>query len=200
MSQHDTPEEWSVDKGTIFMFALKKFASLAMVCALAVSASAFGADDDVFLDEGNGDFDQMPIAPEQPAVAEQPQAAPAPEAAPAEPMPMLAEEPESMPGMETPAVAETPKKKAKKEKVARQEEPPPAPRAKKTAKKSVAAAGQFVVTKDSCPMMRSPASTSETMLTVKPARKIWVEDAGQGWVKGWNKAGEEGFIAKDCVE
>lgn len=184
------------------MFALKMFAPLALIFTLAISVSAHGADDDVFLDEGNGDFDQMPIAPEQPAVAEEQQPAPpAPEAQPSEPMPMLAEEPESLPGMETPAVAEAPapKKKEKKEKVAKSEAAP-APKAKKTAKKSVSSGGQFVVTKDACPMMRSPASTSETMLTVKPARKIWVEDAGAGWVKGWNKAGEEGFIAKDCVE
>ncbi|RYZ68791.1 MAG: hypothetical protein EOP05_15830 [Proteobacteria bacterium] len=180
-----------------------------LICALAFSVAAHGADDDVFLDEGNGDFDQMPIS--QP-VAEEPAAAPA--QAPSEPMPMLTEEagqePSQMPGMDSAPVQEPakPVKKAKKEKVAKVEEAPveqteaPAPKAKKTAKKAsgAGAGGKFVTTKEACPMMRSPASTAETMLTVKPARKIWVEKAGDGWVKGWNKAGEEGFISTDCVE
>jgi outer membrane biosynthesis protein TonB len=183
------------------MFKAKLLAPLTLICALAIAASAHGADDDVFLDEGNGDFDQMPIAPAQQPVAEQQEPAPpVPEQAPSEPVPMLAEEPATMPGMEQPSTEEAPVKKSspkkeKKAKVARSEAPAP----KKT-KSASSGGGKFVVTKDACPMMRSPASTAETMLTVKPSKKIWVEQAEDGWVKGFNKAGEAGYISTDCVE
>ena len=62
-----------------------------------------------------------------------------------------------------------------------------------------AAGGQFVVTKNACPMMRSPASEGEPMLVIKSEKKIWVEKVDGNWVKGFNKAGEGGFIQKDCV-
>jgi hypothetical protein len=75
----------------------------------------------------------------------------------------------------------------------------------KTAKKHVAKAGtkssgKFVVTKSECKMMRSPASEGEPMIVVKAEKKIWVENVDQKWVKGFNKAGDAGFIAKDCVQ
>lgn len=178
---------------------------LAVASIVTLAHPAFAAGDDVFMDEGDGDFDAVPTAP-----AAEPQVkvdkAPAPRAAdpvvePAQDVPMLSDDsaaPAPAAPTEDPAapVAAQPKeKKAKKKKAEK--------KAAKTAAAAPAASGSggsFVVTKEACPMMRSPASTGETMLTVKASKKIWVEDAGEGWVKGFNKAGEPGYISKDCVQ
>lgn len=181
----------------------KKFlAPMTLICALALSLSARGADDDVFLDEGNGDFDAMPLNEPAPVAEEQPPAPPSP-GQQEEPMPLLTEDAGGMPGMEeAPVEQSAPVQKAskpKKEKVVKAEPKAPKASPKKVAKAS-SGKGSFVTTKDACPMLREPASTSETMLTVKPARKIWVEQAETGWVKGFNKAGEAGYISQDCVE
>jgi hypothetical protein len=48
-------------------------------------------------------------------------------------------------------------------------------------------------------MTREPASDSAQMIVVKPSHKIWVENVDPNWVKGFNKAGEAGYISRDCV-
>lgn len=162
-----------------------------LVCALA--STSYGADDDVFLDEGSADFDSMPAAVDEPVAEVKEPTPPNPDQSETE-VPMLADD--SADVVDTPVqapVKAAPVKKAKKEKVAKVVKP--AKRAK-----AVAAAGSFVTTTEACPMHRAPASTSETMLTLKPARKIWVEAAEEGWVKGFNKAGEPGYISRDCVK
>jgi hypothetical protein len=84
---------------------------------------------------------------------------------------------------------------------AEETETPKAPAAKKhVAKAGSKSSGKFVVTKSECKMMRSPASEGEPMIVVKAEKKIWVENVDQNWVKGFNKAGDAGFIAKDCVQ
>jgi hypothetical protein len=86
------------------------------------------------------------------------------------------------------APAATPKKEAKKAKVA------------KASKKSSGAKGKFANTKTECPLLREPASESETMVTVKAPRKIWVEEVDASWVRAFNKAGEPGYVSTECFE
>ncbi len=195
-------------KSKLFAGVTLVFAALALLLTMSVARTAFaeGASD-VFMDEGDGDFDAMPAPPAE--VAEEPKKD-VPKVA--EPRPAVREEPaqEEMPllvdegaaPVATPAPTEDPAQpteaKSKKEK-----KPAASKKKKATASTdgtSVKAAGQFVTTKDACPMMRSPASTGETMLTVKASKKIWVEDAGDGWVKAFNKAGEPGYVSRECVE
>jgi len=185
------------------------FAALAILTTMSIARTAFaeGASD-VFMDEGDGDFDSMPAPPAPPQADAPPkkedavvQKAPEPRPAvkqedPMDAMPMLSDE--SAQPAATPAPTEDPAQpadaKPKKEKK-------PAKKKKATASADgTAVKGQFVTTKDACPMMRSPASTGETMLTVKAQKKIWVEDAGDGWVKAFNKAGEPGYVSKECVQ
>ena len=64
----------------------------------------------------------------------------------------------------------------------------------------VAAHGMFANTKENCPMLREPASESEKMITVKADRKIWVEEVDGSWVRAFNKAGEPGYVSKDCFQ
>jgi outer membrane biosynthesis protein TonB len=193
------------------------FAIAAMLSTLSIARTAYaeGASD-VFMDEGDGDFDSMPAPPAATApVAEAPPKVEAPPKAEpvapkvAEPRPAIKPEPEAdnitmltddaaQPSA-TPAPTEDPAQpkeaKPKKEKKSKKKKATAS-----TEDTSVKAAGQFVTTKEPCPMMRSPASTGETMLTVKASKKIWVEDAGDGWVKAFNKAGEPGYVSKECVQ
>lgn len=192
------------------MFKSKAYATLTLILAAVavlstatIARNAYAAGDDVFMDEGNGDFDSMPAPPpqaeEKAPIASAPVATKAPEPREALPtdssqdqIPQLTDEAAQPSTPETaPAPAPTPTKVKKAKKAAKTADASPAP---------VAAKGQFVTTKDACPMMRSPASTGETMITVKAARKIWVEDAGEGYYKAWNKAGEPGYVSKDCVQ
>ena len=170
------------------------FKSLALAVTISLLATtvtfvpthAFAEDEDVFIDEGDGDFDVMPIPPPEQAAQEKP--APKKEAkkavvqAPAETDEELADEAAQ---------------------VAREEVPPPPQKAKKVAAKKAAPAGGkglFVRTTDSCPMFRSPASEGEQMFVVKASKKIWVERAGDGWYNGWDKNGNEGYISADCAK
>jgi hypothetical protein len=193
-------------KSKMFATMTLVFAAAAVLSTMSIARTAFaeGASD-VFMDEGDGDFDSMPAPP----AAEEPKAD-VPKVA--EPRPAVKEEPQQdeMPMLvddgaapaATPAPTEDPAQPAEA-KPKKEKKPAAAKKKKATAAKdgtSVKAAGQFVTTKDACPMMRSPASTGETMLTVKASKKIWVEDAGDGWVKAFNKAGEPGYVSKDCVE
>jgi hypothetical protein len=73
-----------------------------------------------------------------------------------------------------------------------------APKAKKHYDKY--AGGAYMTTTDSCPMMRGPASVGAPMVVVKPAKKIWIEESDPAWVKAYNKAGEPGYLSKDCFK
>ncbi len=189
------------------------FTALAIVSTITLARSAYAAGaDDVFMDEGDGDFDAAPTIKSETEKAPAP--VEAPKAVVTEPRPALepavtdtTEVPTLVDDQAAPAapaptddpaapVASEPKEKKAKKKSSKK-------KLEKTAhhkSKVLGPNGGFVVTKEACPMMRTPASTGETMLTVKPSRKIWVEQAGDEWVKGWNKAGEPGYISKDCVE
>lgn len=192
-------------KSKLFAAMTLFFTILAVVSTITLARAAYAAgNDDVFMDEGDGDFGQAPVASE-------PASAPAAQAdanivdTPAIP-PLVDDQLESTssaptedpaaPAAVTPKEKKSKKKSSKKksDKVAVVDSVPAAP-----APAPVAAKGSFVTTKEACPMMRTPASTGETMLTVKASKKIWVEQAGDGWVKGWNKAGEPGYISKECV-
>jgi hypothetical protein len=193
-------------KSKLFATLTLVFAAVAILSTMSIARTAFAAGDDVFMDEGDGDFDSMPApAPQDEAPAQQEDAS-VPKIAEPRPAAPAVEDSEEIPMLtdDSAAPAATP---APTEDSAQPEAAKPKKHTKKkTATKSASndggfkAAGQFVVTKDACPMMRSPASTGETMLTVKAAKKIWVEDAGDGWVRAFNKAGEPGYVSKDCVE
>jgi outer membrane biosynthesis protein TonB len=196
------------------------FAAVALLTTMSVTRTAFASgSDDVFMDEGDGDFDSAPAPPvaqvEQKIKKENVAVQKAPEPRPAsEPLestdeiPVLTDDASAVTPAPTedpaqPTAAQPKEKKAKKKKPSKKsavsasnDETPAVPSEEPTHK---AHGGSFVTTKDACPMMRSPASTGETMLTVKASKKIWVEDAGDGWVKAYNKSGEAGYVSKDCV-
>jgi hypothetical protein len=73
-----------------------------------------------------------------------------------------------------------------------------------TPKRSIAnvklAKGLFVVTKEACAMTSEPAADGTVMLTVKSSKKIWVENVDDNFVRAFNKAGDPGYISKDCVQ
>jgi len=179
--------------------------SIALTTPVAQAAGA----DDVFLDEGDGDFDSLPAPPPAPAPAAAPEPL-APSAA-AEPPPPAPDVPKPDPAISEdlfatdPAPVSEPAAPAAEPEPVKKAEKKPAKKASKQASKSKkskgsASGGHFVKTKDSCPMLREPASTSEQMIVVKPARKIWVEEVDGTWVRAFNKAGDPGYINRDCVE
>jgi cytoskeletal protein RodZ len=201
-------------KSKIFATFTLVMAAVAVLTVMTLARTAFAADD-VFMDEGDGDFDSMPAqapAPVAQVPAKENTAVPkiaaprpaAPELDSSDQIPLLTDD-SSQPAA-TPAPTEDPsapaaaepkaKKASKKKKAAAKKAAATASSDERPAAKS---AGSFVTTKEACPMMRSPASTGETMLTVKASKKIWVEDAGEGWVKAYNKAGEPGYVSKECV-
>lgn len=156
-----------------------------------------GDGDDVFLDEGDGDF-AAPTAPAPQAEAPAPvDSSPMGEEPAAPPSSTLVEEATGDSSMPSPA--EMPEKPAKKSKKA--VKPAVAKKAPKSHKvaKSKPGRGYFVTTKEACPMMREPASEGSQMITVRASKKIWVEEVDETWVRGFNKAGEPGYISRDCV-
>lgn len=63
----------------------------------------------------------------------------------------------------------------------------------------VAVQGEYKFLKNNCVMRRGPASTSASLTTIKGNKKIWVEDQGNGWVKGFREKGH-GFLNKNCFK
>lgn len=63
----------------------------------------------------------------------------------------------------------------------------------------VATQGEYKFLKSNCVMRRGPASTSASLTTIKGNKKIWVEDQGNGWVKGFREKGH-GFLNKNCFK
>lgn len=187
-----------------FKILLSALAGL-LVTAQGPSLRAAESSDDVFLDEGDSDFDPLPIpSADERAVdgfAETPSA----------------EEPDSKSQVsakkEKQETFETPMQRElfSDEPVAEglhkdktSEDTKSARTSKKEAaaknKRGAASAGQFLVTKTSCPMLKDPKEGSQAMLTVSPGRKLWVENAETGWVRGFNRAGEPGYINRNCFE
>lgn len=172
-----------------------KASLLALTCtlALAISTAPFSiaraqSPDDVFLDEGDGDFGSIPIPGTETTSNPEPPSSFSDDS--------LIAEPSASESSSDSNDYEAPKAKpSKKVKIAKQ--PAPAP-VRKTVKNS--GGGRFMTTKDSCQMRREPASEGETMITVKPYKKIWVEEVDQGWVRGFNKAGEPGYLNRDCFQ
>lgn len=155
--------------------------------------------DDVFLDEGDADFDTMPIPPTDKSAAEieVPQQAPVSSPAAAQVFDEL-EEPHTddagfpAVGQEeevAPAPAPKPVKKAVKKKT-------PKPKRKKASISN--SPGRFMVTISDCPMLREPGAEGELMLTVRSSRKIWTEEVDPSWVRAYNKSGEAGYLSRDC--
>jgi hypothetical protein len=205
----------------------------------APHSRAAGSGDDVFLDEGDGDFgappgtpsaspkggaaakapgaepsspvaDAVPLTPPASTAATAPADVTAPATATAEEPPgnaLGASEEPAAPSAETPTAPSEPAAPKKSSHSAKQASHAHKEKTKhehghetsgKAAKTSSSGKGTFMTTKDSCPMMREPASDGAPMIVVKPARKIWVEKVDKDWVRGFNKAGEPGYLSKDC--
>ena len=167
------------------------------VVAQEVSSDDLAAKsaDDVFIDEGDNDFELSLDASAPPAksaatkksVAKKPEAPVKVDEQKPEPPSVPPPAPEKTAAVEMPAPVE--EAKSKPAAVATQKKSGPA----KTAR------GVYVTTKEDCTMTREPASASVKMLTVKASRKLWVEEVDASWVKAFNKAGEPGFINRDCL-
>lgn len=192
----------------ICLFAVVGF--MALGCQLAHAADSA---DKVFLDEGDGDFDSVPTVPKGKAKAKAAKAAaPAPRqpeetastqvseqtteaATTSEAAPM----PEPVAEETQPATPQVEKKAVLPKKAMKVSAKTPKVRARVPASSS-RSAGLYVKTLSACPMTREPASESDPMLTVKPAKRIWVEKVEGGqWYRAFNKAGEPGYIASDCA-
>ncbi len=194
--------------------------------AIVVSTSVF-AEDDVFVDEGDGDFDTSMPAPAkteekktEPAAPVAQKAEPAPDMSVVEeelatptiveektdaPVPtnediFADEEPETKPVVkEDKPVKKAVEKKVATKKVVEKKVAKAAPKAKKVAKASKKGKGYFAWTADTCKLQRAPASTKSLGETAA-SKKIWVEDYDEKFVKVWNKAGEEAFLARECLK
>ena len=209
------------------------FTAMIALPRVSFAAAAAAAGNDVFLDEGDGDFDPAPslnassteavpgasgkkdaakaLSPSKQA------AATLPDADTSSPSGVTGAPPGASTGESTEdsaasALSTTTEPPAPT--VVPQEEAPPAPepqpkksshskhaaKEKKSKASKVASGGKFMTTKDSCPMMREPASEGSPMIVVKPSRRIWVELVDENWVRGFNKAGEPGYLSKECFQ
>ena len=156
---------------TTFLTAM---AIVGSTTSFALHALSADKADRVFIDEGDGDFDSMPIPPPT-------QLQGVPKAAPTQ----VAVKP--APVVVKPVIAKSSK--------------PMKSRGSSIAAKIVRKdPGVYVMTREACPMTREPASESARMITVKPAKKLWVEKVEGGkWFRAYNKAGEPGYIDGNCV-
>ena len=176
--------------------------------------AAVAAGEEVFLDEGDGDFATVPktASAEKNVETKTAQAEQKPETdfkkteaeAGADPE-TLAPKPEAKKATATHAQKSAPATKP----VAAKAPTPTAKVAKAStntsARKpaSVSAAtgvGGFVETTRSCPMLRAPASTDEPVSFTKFPRKVWSEKMPDGWFKVFAKSGEAAYIAPDCAK
>ena len=165
--------------------------------------------DDVFVDEGDSDFEAIPVAkePEESRSVEA--------SAPVVDEPAVAASAEDQTdsvSVAAPDLASGESKEKSIDKPKRKKSAAPKKVVEKKAKRAVAnsassesgakslASGIYVVTKERCPMSREPASESPVVLTVKAEKKIWVEEVDGQWVRAFNKAGEPGYIQRDCVK
>ena len=251
----------------LHIFLLSSLIAVSVISVSPLKALGAGKADDVFVDEGDGDFDSAPVPkkqtfsktdkavspkekaatpPPMPAVEAAAPVAPARAEAPTAtdvvvPEKELTEAPSASPetGKEvsddTPALKETPQaateaateaatgapsnqlpsvpapsaaapmglpkkvhaqKDSQKDSQKQASESTPHQHHKMTKKE----AGIYVVTNGPCTMNRAPASESEAMITVKPSKKIWVQEVDDKWLRAFNKAGEAGYIARDCVQ
>lgn len=160
--------------------------------------------DSVFLDEGDGDFDKTPILPNQgdSALTTQPGTD--------------GDSTEKTVSNATAKTTQTKKDKMKNGKDAKVQKnsvnknsgvvktqatlPHKKQKLPKDPQSESKDPGVYVTTKESCPMTRQPASESEVLLRVKPAKKIWAQKVEGGkWYRAFNKAGEPGYIEEGCV-
>lgn len=190
------------------------------VTSALLGARAADNTDNVFLDEGDGDFESMPMATEAP-VAPAGSSTQSTRSAenPANPAmkPSAIGASEDGTGAEATSANAAASSTAIGEEATEMHETTPSPaegversmtsgkkakkttQAKKTAKSS-SGKGGFKVTTSDCPMMRKPASEGSPMITVKATRKVWVEEIDQNWVRGFNKAGKPGYLNRSCFE
>jgi type IV secretory pathway VirB10-like protein len=163
------------------IMAVSLMTTIFMMSILAPGSSRHAqADDSIWMDEGDGDFDYVDAGAEAPPVAEPaPQAPPVAKPAPVPAPPVAVETEEEV-------SAPAPKRKAAA---------PAAASAR--SKASVAGKGRFMTTRESCPLLREPASDRQ-LTVVKGERKIWIEEVDESWVRAYNKAGEPGYISRDC--
>lgn len=195
-----------------FMFSLVVGMGGFMILAPNFS---FAEDDfgDVFLNEGEGDFDTSPLPPDEATSAlpsdsgatanTDPWASspstPAADNSKDQDSPLtsdggVASTPE--PEIINPVVDESPNEVAG----ASEEHEPSSKKMKHNASHATkkANAGKFAVAKDNCPMMRKPASAGSPMLVVKKSRKVWVENVNSHWLRGYNSSGKPGYLNKSC--
>lgn len=174
----------------VALFALLGGSFLGTMAPELAHAQDVDMSDDLFMDEGEGDFAMDPIPVD--STAEVPS--------------VIEDEPvvqtESAP---TETVVEKPVEKAVEKRAAKKVVKPAEKPVKKQAiapavKKAVAAAGRFETTKEACPMLREPASGGSQMLVVRESRKIWVEEVDQNWVRAFDRHGDAGYLSRDCFQ
>jgi len=160
--------------------------------------------DNVFVDENDGDFDAYSIYPEYTVIDDPEEGTKVIEVKRGtKELPKVTHEEPKVAHEEPKAVQEESKAPpAKAAEPVKQVEKPkkPKPVAEKKTRTKSTGAGLFVRTKEPCPMLREPASDSPAMLTVKASRKIWVQEVDEDWVRAFNKAGEPGYLQRDCLE
>lgn len=179
---------------------------LTLIAALFVTAhapTAFAEEiDDVFLDDG-GMIDEPPAdAGDAPPVAkEEPSPEPVPLPAVAQDEPSL-EEPGELEPVPVPVAKEKkPVKQDKPVKVVKAEPKKAAPKPGKSAKNSRKTASKegFRTTAAECKMHQAASASSPVLLTVAGAKKLWVEEHNDGWVKAFRKSGH-GYLSRDCFD
>ena len=185
--------------------------ALVIAASLAITPKyVHAADDDVFLDEGDGDFDKMPIAPKAEVAKE-----PVKEVKPVEKAPDI-QMPDPSPEVMPEPVAEKHDAPVPNDELFGADDKTPAPKSShkashashkpvkhtehKVAEHVKVGKGHFAMTTAECPMMRKPASVDDTLGQTKAPRKIWVEDVNSKWVRVHNKDGEAAYVSRKCVK
>lgn len=177
---------------------------MALICFVGFTTAVANVQasskvDDVFMDEGDGDFDMFPVAPIAPSTPPVQVKAPEEKLEPSEEI-SLEPSPHAKPAASAAPAPET-TKRAKQVKQEKKKRPVAVkPKATKSRQPASADPGVYLRTRDACPMRREPASESAEMLMVKAARKLWVQEVDGSWVRAFNKAGEPGYIHRDCFE
>jgi hypothetical protein len=163
--------------------------------------------EDVFIDEGDGDFEAVPMAPKKPSATKSlNQKVPSEPKMESTPSPTPKVTTSEGASVDSAASAESASQSETSEpKESARPEPKAAIEAREKGKKKKekvekAAAGLYVKTKIECPMRKEPNAESEQIATTKAPRRIWVQKVDDHWVKAFTKSGEPGYLNTECFE
>lgn len=161
--------------------------TLTFVLFLATSiqvVQATPASDEIFLDEGDGDFEATPKVVQGDASAANEAKPVAIESAPVKPAAAKSDVAKKTEAKKTEA----------KSQVSKNIKPETTPR------KPASSAGAFIRTTKECPLLSEPSESASQLSSVRAAKKVWSEKVSRNWYKVYVAGGTAAYLSDGCVK